>query len=92
MSKASFERCPHGRYPEACDPCVRAKCGPGHTVARHLFKRIVEDSGNRIDRTQAVCLVAKMLGRTPLDMGFIDIGLDQVYGWQSPLPTSEKAL
>jgi hypothetical protein len=58
---------------------------PGQTIARQLFARIVTDSQDRIDRIQAVVMVAEMLHRSPLDIGF-DIGISQVFDWHPRWP------
>lgn len=57
-----------------------ANLPPGVTLARQLFRRVVIDSQDKIDRYMAVHLVAQMLGRSDLDVG-LDIGISNMLNW-----------
>jgi hypothetical protein len=52
----------------------------GNTLARQLFTRIIKDSPE-IDRILATQLVANMMKRSALDVGF-EIGITNVLNWK----------
>jgi hypothetical protein len=62
---------------------IREWCDERKTLARQLFTRIVTDSQDKIDRVQAVAMVAGILNTTPLVVSF-DIGIYEIYNWHPP--------